>query len=62
MLGMTVSSTAAVTSAAASVVPSQLIAGMPGGSGQPTIIQLVGDRKVLAETVYQQMQSDYARR
>ena len=62
MLGMTVSSTAAVTSAAASVVPSQLIAGMPGGSGQPTIIQLVVDRKVLAETVYQQMQSDYARR
>jgi TP901 family phage tail tape measure protein len=42
-------------------VPAQAIAGQAGGAGQPTVIQLVVDRKVLAQTVYSQMKQDVAR-
>lgn len=61
MLGQAVSK---VTpgSASSSVVPSQVIANGGGGSGQPTVIQLVVDRRVLAELVYDEMQNSYARR
>jgi hypothetical protein len=45
-----------------SVVPSQILSGGGLGTGQPILIQLVVDRKVLAQTVYQQMAADYARR
>lgn len=61
MLGQAVSK---VTpgSANSSAVPSQVIANNGGGSGQPTVIQLVVDRRVLAELVYNEMQNSYARR
>ena len=49
-------------SANSSTIPTQVIANGGGGSGQPTVIQLVVDRKVLAELVYNEMQNTYARR
>jgi TP901 family phage tail tape measure protein len=49
-------------SANSSAVPSQVISNDGGGAGQPTVIQLVVDRKVLAELVYTEMQNSYARR
>lgn len=49
-------------SANSSTIPSQVISNNGGGSGQPTIIQLVVDRKVLAELVVQEIQNQYARR
>lgn len=49
-------------SASSSAIPSQIISNNGGGSGQPTVIQLVVDRKVLAELVYTEIQNSYARR
>lgn len=49
-------------SASSSAVPTQVISNNGGGSGQPTVIQLVVDRRVLAELVYDEMQNNYARR
>jgi TP901 family phage tail tape measure protein len=61
MLGQAVSKIAP-GNANSSSVPSQVIANSPGGAGQPMVIQLVVDRRVLAELVYTEMQQSYARR
>jgi TP901 family phage tail tape measure protein len=61
MLGQAVSKIAP-GSANSSAVPSQVIANASGGPGQPITIQLVVDRRVLAELVYTEMQQSYARR
>lgn len=61
MLGQAVSKIAP-GNANSSAVPSQVIANAAGGPGQPIVIQLVVDRRVLAELVYTEMQQSYARR
>jgi TP901 family phage tail tape measure protein len=60
LLGMSVSGVLPSATSGA-VIPSQVTANNPGGTG-PTVIQLVVDRKVLAETVYQAISDTYARR
>jgi TP901 family phage tail tape measure protein len=61
MLGQAVSHVAP-GGANATTIQSQVIANGGGGSGSPTVIQLVVDRKVLAQTVYNETRDLYARR
>ncbi len=60
ILGMAASRV--VPTGGGSTIPAQMIANASGSGGGPTVIQLVVDRKVLAEAVYQQINNDYARR